>query len=514
MPFSPEVTPPPLTLSDVLRAALLARVYDVAHETPLEYAPVLSHRLGNRVLLKREDLQPVFSFKIRGAANKIAHLSERQLDAGVICASAGNHAQGVALASQRRGVHAVVVMPITTPRIKVDAVVRMGADVRLVGDSYDDANTHAQELAREHGFTFVHPYDDADVIAGQATIALELLKQHPDDLHAVFVAVGGGGLISGVGAILKVLRPSIRVIGVETEDADAFARSRAAGERIRLDRVGRFADGVAVRQVGETTWALAQQVVDETLVVSNDAVCAAMKDIFEDRRAILEPAGALAFAGLKAWCQREGARDQTLVAIACGANVNFDSLRHVSERAEIGERREAVFAVTIPERPGSFREFCAVVGDHAVTEFNYRYSSERAAHVYVGVRVVDDRQANHLQGELRLAGYDVVDLTDNETAKLHIRHLVGGHAPVQHERILSFVFPERAGALGQFLDAMQHPWNISLFHYRNHGSDYGRVLAGVQVPPDELDNFQSFLTRLGYDCTDETDNPACNLFLR
>jgi len=501
-------------LDRYLQKSLLARVYDVAHETPLQRAPLLSERLGNEIYLKREDEQPVFSFKIRGAYNKMANLPTEALQRGVICASAGNHAQGVALAAAKLGCRAVIVMPRTTPQIKVNAVRSFGGEVVLFGDNYDEALGHARELEREQELTFVHPYDDPDVIAGQGTIGLEILKQCPGRLDAIFVAVGGGGLISGIGAVIKALRPDVKIVAVEPEDADAFARSMEAGHRVTLDRVGRFADGVAVKIVGEETFEVARRVTDETIVVSNDEICAAIKDIFEDRRAILEPAGALAYAGVKRYVERSGARGQHFIAIACGANMNFDTLRHVSERAEIGEKREAILAVTIPERPGSFREFCGVVGERAVTEFNYRFSDPGSAHVFVGIRVAGAHEVAEVTEELERRGYQVLDLTDNETAKLHLRHMVGGRAAVENEVLYSFTFPERAGALVQFLDAMRHPWNISLFHYRNHGSDYGRVLAGIQVPPEDMAGFQGFLDRLGYEYADETCNPACGLFLR
>jgi threonine dehydratase len=503
-----------MTPADVLRRALLARVYDVAIKTPLDPAPRLSHRLGNDVWIKREDLQPVFSFKLRGAYERMRRLSESELQRGVICASAGNHAQGVALSAQKLRCRAVIVMPQTTPKIKVEAVVALGGEVVLFGDNYDEASAHAFALMEAEGLTFVHPYDDPDVIAGQATVGLEIV-QHGEAPDAVFVAVGGGGLIAGVGSVIKSLYPDTLIIAVEPEDADAFSRSRQAGQRVTLDRVGRFADGVAVKKVGALSFELAQQVVDDVVLVSNDAICAAMKDMFEDLRAVLEPAGALAVAGLKQWVAQTGAKNQRLVAIACGANVNFDTLRHVSERAEIGERREAVLAVTIPERPGAFRAFCAIIGSRAVTEFNYRYAGPNEAHVFVGIRIDGPAESAALVEDLRTADYGVLDLTDNEMAKLHVRHMVGGRSDaIFDERLIAFSFPERAGALVEFLDAMQHPWNISLFHYRNHGSDYGRVLVGIQVPDRELSKLDEFLARLGYEWTDETENPAGRLFLR
>ena len=499
---------------DYLERILTARVYDVAVETPLEPAPLLSGRLGNTVLLKREDLQPVFSFKIRGAYNKMSRLAPAQLRRGVIAASAGNHAQGVALSARHLGCKAVIVMPVTTPRIKVDAVAARGAKVVLSGDSYDEAYARARELAARHGYTFVHPYDDPDVIAGQGTIAREILQQHGGPLDAIFVAVGGGGLIAGIGAYVKRLRPSVRIVGVEPVDADCMAQSLAAGHRVRLAQVGLFADGVAVRQPGEETFRLARQHVDEMVLVDNDAICAAIKDVFEETRVILEPAGALAVAGAKAWVERHRARRRTLVAIACGANMNFDRLRFVAEQAEIGERREAVLAVTIPERPGSFRRFCRLIGRRNVTEFNYRFSDPAEAHVFVGLQVEGRAEVRALLRALRAAGLAARDFTDNELARLHVRHMVGGRSPdVAHEMLYRFQFPERPGALMQFLDAMGPGWNISLFHYRNHGADHGRVLVGLQVPPGERAAFRRFLRELNYPHWDETGNPASRLFL-
>lgn len=502
-------------LDEYLRRSLLARVYDVAIETSLDEARTLSARTCNRVLLKREDQQPVFSFKLRGAYNKMANLSADALAKGVIAASAGNHAQGVALSATKLGARAIIVMPVTTPAIKVDAVKALGAEVVLKGDNYDAAYAFAREQCDLEELSFVHPYDDPDVIAGQGTIGLEILKQCPGELDAIFIPVGGGGLIAGIGAVVKALRPEVKIIGVEPEDAASMAGSLKAGHRITLDRVGRFADGVAVRLVGEETFRIAQEVVDESIVVSNDEICAAIKDLFEDRRAILEPAGAVAFAGLKRYVSERGIIGKTLVALACGANINFDTLRHVSERAELGEKREAVFAVTIPERPGSFREFCQIIGARVVTEFNYRYADARAAQVFVGLRISGPDERTKVAETLESAGYRTLDLTDNEVAKLHVRHMVGGRAVgAENERLVSFTFPERAGALVEFLDAMHHPWNISLFHYRNHGSDYGRILAGIQVPDDEEKAYIEFLDRLGYEYTDETNNLACALFLK
>jgi threonine dehydratase len=497
-----------------LNRILNAKVYDVARETPLDYAPILSQRVHNQVWLKREDEQPVFSFKCRGAYNKMAGLSPADLRKGVIAASAGNHAQGVALAAKYLGTNAVIVMPRTTPQIKVDAVRNLGGKVVLHGDNYDAACAHARELEKKQRLTFVHPYDDPDVIAGQGTVAMEILKQHTGRLDAVFVPVGGGGLISGIAVYIKQVRPEVKIIGVEPEDADAMDRSLKARKRILLDHVGIFADGVAVRQVGVETFRLCKDYVDEMVIVSNDEICAAIKDIFEDRRSILEPAGALAYAGLKRYAEKKRLKDKHFVAIASGANVNFDRLRHVAERAEIGERREAILAVTIPERPGAFRKFCAVIGDHNITEFNYRFADPKAAHIFVGVQVGDAAQIKHLTGELKRHGYPVLDMTDNEMAKLHIRHLVGGRAPnAEHEILYRFMFPERPGALMHFLNKMGFGWNISLFHYRNHGADFGRVLIGMQVPPKDKKAFQKFLQNLGYEYTEETNNPAYKLFL-
>lgn len=499
---------------DYLRRILTSRVYDVAIETPLELAPGLSRRTGNRVLLKREDMQSVFSFKLRGAYNKMAHLPPAALKRGVICASAGNHAQGVALAAQRLGCHATIVMPATTPQIKVQAVMNRGARVVLHGDSYDEASAHARRLEKEHRLTFVHPYDDPEVIAGQGTIGMEILRQHADPIHAIFVPVGGGGLIAGVAACVKALRPETRIIGVEPVDADAMYRSLKAGRRVVLEQVGLFADGVAVKQVGEETFRLCRELVDEIVLCDTDAICAAIKDVFEDTRSILEPAGALAIAGAKAYATRHRLKDKTLVAIASGANMNFDRLRHVAERAELGEQREGILAVTIPETPGSFRRFCALLGPRNITEFNYRYADPREAHVFVGVQVQDRHEVADIISQLRAAGLRALDLTDNEMAKLHVRHLVGGHAPqVRDERLFRFEFPERPGALMKFLDSMSHGWNISLFHYRNHGTDYGRVLVGIQVPDADQAAFQNFLERLGYPWWDESHNPAYRLFL-
>ncbi len=497
-----------------VRKILTARVYDVARETPLEFAPLLSRRLGNRVWLKREDEQPIFSFKCRGAYNKMVSLPPEALRRGVVAASAGNHGQGVALAAARLRTRAVIVMPRTTPRIKVEAVRNLGGRVVLHGDNYDEAYEHAVTLGRAGRLSFVHPYDDPEVIAGQGTIGFEILKQHTGALDALFVPVGGGGLIAGIAVYVKHLRPEVKVIGVEPEDADAMARSLVAGRRVRLDHVGVFADGVTVRQPGKEPFRLARRFVDEVVVVGNDEICAAIKDIFEDHRLVLEPAGALAFAGCKRYVERERLRNAALIAIASGANVNFDRLRHVSERAEIGERREAILAVTIPERAGSLRKFCAVIGNHNITEFNYRYDDPRNAHLFVGLEVSDAKELRRLVRSLRANGYATLDMTDNEMAKLHIRHLVGGRAPnAMHEILYRFEFPERPGALRSFLTKMGQTWNISLFHYRNHGADFGRVLVGMQVPPREARQFQRFLDSLGYEYVEETNNPAYRLFL-
>jgi threonine dehydratase len=501
--------------NDYLERILSARVYDVAVETPLELAPALSARLGNSVLLKREDMQSVFSFKLRGAYNKMARLTPAALKRGVISASAGNHAQGVALAAQKLGCKATIVMPVTTPQIKIQAVEARRAQVVLHGDSYDEAYAHAQRLAAKVRLTFVHPYDDPEVIAGQGTIGMEILRQHPETIHALFVPIGGGGLISGIAAYVKRLRPEIRVIGVEPVDADAMYRSLKAGRRIKLAQIGLFADGVAVKQVGRETFRLCRAFVDEVILVDTDETCAAIKDVFEDTRSILEPAGALGIAAAKRYVERGRIRGQTLVALASGANMNFDRLRFVAEQAELGEHREALLAVTIPERPGSFRKFCEVIGARNITEFNYRYADPGNAHVFVGVQVRNRAETAGLIAALRRRRLTTLDLSDNELAKLHIRHTVGGHAPadVVNEILYRFEFPERPGALMKFLNAMSRGWNISLFHYRNHGADYGRVLVGMQVPAAQHADFQAFLQQVGYPYWDERQNPAYRLFL-
>jgi threonine dehydratase len=493
---------------------LRARVYDVAVETPLELAPRLSRRLGNDVYLKREDLQPVFSFKLRGAYNRIVQLSPAERARGVIAASAGNHAQGVALASQRLGIPALIVMPKTTPPIKVQAVRSLGGRTVLHGDSYDDAYQHATALAAEKGMTFIHPFDDPEVIAGQGTIAMEILHQHADPIEAIFVPVGGGGLIAGVAAYVKYVRPETRIIGVEPDDAPTLQRALEAGHRVVLEQVGLFVDGVAVRQIGEETFRVARECVDEMVLVTTDEICAAIKDIFDDTRSVAEPAGALAVAGLKKYVKEKGTREACLVAIDSGANINFDRLRHVAERAEIGERREALLAVQIPERPGSFLQFCKTLGRRSITEFNYRYADVVEAHVFCGVELSGgDQERDELVARLREKGYQVVDLSDNETAKLHIRYMVGGHAPqATHEQLFRFEFPERPGALLDFLSGLSRGWNISLFHYRNQGAAYGRVLMGIQLPPEEEGEFYEFLSRRGYAFWEETGNPAYKLF--
>lgn len=504
-----------MTPKEYLRRMRSSAVYNVAIRTSLDHAPLLSRRIGNSVWLKREDQQPVFSFKLRGAYALMARLDSDVLDRGVVAASAGNHAQGVGLAAQRLGTPATIVVPRTTPEIKVEAIRRLGVELILHGDNYDAAYAHAREIERERGLFFVPPYDHPDVIAGNGTVGLEIHEQHPGEIDAVFIAVGGGGLIAGVALALKQLRPNIRIIGVEPEDSDAMSRSLAAGRRITLDRVGLFADGVAVKCPGEETFRICQDFVDEIVVVSNDAICGALKEVFEDRRAILEPAGALAYAGLKAWAEREGAQGKELVAIACGANLNFDRLRVIAERAEVGEKHEAILAVTIPERPGAFRHLCSVLGDRMVTEFNYRMGDPNRAVVFVGVQVRDDEARTALVDRLTSEGYECLDLTRDEVAKTHLRHMVGGRSEqAKDERVFSFDFPERAGALAQFLDRLSGDWNISLFHYRNQGTDRGHVLCGIQVPTYTTDAFETSLAGVGYDFVEQTENPALIRFLR
>ncbi|GAB4401816.1 MAG: threonine ammonia-lyase, biosynthetic [Rhodoferax sp.] len=516
---------PPLSPSDYLKKILTARVYDVAQESPLEVARALSARLGNTVLLKREDQQPVHSFKLRGAYNKMAHLSPAALKRGVICASAGNHAQGVALGARRLGCRAVIVMPITTPGVKVDAVRDLGGEVVLHGDSYSDAYAHALELEKQQNLTFVHPFDDPDVIAGQGTVGMELLRQHSGRLDAVFVAIGGGGLIAGVASYIKALRPEIKIIGVQMNDSNAMIQSVGAGHRVTLSDVGLFSDGTAVKHVGAETFRIAREWVDDFIEVDTDAVCAAIKDVFVDTRSIVEPAGALAVAAIKQYVATHRCKGHTFAAILCGANMNFDRLRFVAERAEVGEEREALFAVTIPEERGSFRRFCELIGNlpsfggpktvRNVTEFNYRISDAKKAHVFVGLSTATKGESGRIAAHLSRHGFAALDLTHDELAKEHLRHMVGGHSALaKDERLLRFVFPERPGALLKFLSLMRPGWNISLFHYRNQGADYGRILVGLQVPPSESDEFEAFLTTLGFPYAEETTNPAYRMFLQ
>lgn len=502
-------------LLDYLQRILTARVYDVAEESPLSWAAKLSGRLRNQVFLKREDTQPVHSFKLRGAYNKMARLSPDELAKGVVCASAGNHAQGVALSAMRLKCKAVIVMPVTTPKLKSDAVRAFHAEVVLYGDSYSDAYAHALELQAKHGYVFVHPFDDPDVIAGQGTIGMEILRQHQHPLHAVFVAIGGGGLISGVAAYIKAVRPEIKVIGVQMSDSDAMIRSVKAGERVPLSDVGLFSDGTAVKLVGAETFRLTKELVDDFVTVDTDAVCAAIKDAFEDTRSILEPAGAMGIAGLKQYVAKHNLRDECLVAITCGANMNFDRLRFVAERAEVGEEREALFAVTIPEERGSFKRLCETVGDRNVTEFNYRISSEHEAHVLVGLTINNRKEIPEIGRALAAQGFDSINLVDDDLSKEHLRYMVGGRSKLGgDERLYRLEFPERPGALMRFLSNMHPSWNISLFHYRNQGADYGRILVGVQIPDNELTDFREFMDAVGYACVDETANPAYHLFLR
>jgi len=504
-----------MSQTDSLARIQRADVYAVAIETPLETARALSTRLNNHVLLKREDLQPIFSFKLRGAYNKLNQLSAESLKQGVICSSAGNHAQGVALAAKRKNTRAVIVMPVTTPRIKVDAVRNLGGEVVLCGDNYDEAFARASELAAEQQLTFVHPFDDLDVIAGQATVGVEILQQLEASIDAIFVPVGGGGLIAGIASYVKQTRPEIRVVGVEPADSAAMHASLKAGSPVTLDHVGIFADGVAVRRVGDKTFDLCRQYVDEIITVDTDQLCAAVQDIYEDIRSIVEPAGALAVAGIKQYVANTRATDQTLVAVNSGANVNFDRLRHIAERAAIGEQREMLLAAEIPEEPGSFLRFSDAIGRRGVTEFNYRYSDDDAARVFVGIQLKDgSTERAEIMAQLTTQGFSVVDLTDNEMAKLHIRHMVGGRsASLENERLFRFEFPERPGALTDFLKAIGTRWNISLFHYRNHGSDYGRILAGIQVPAGEATDLESHLSDLGYPHWEESDNPVYRMFL-
>ena len=498
-----------------IKKILDANVYDVAEETPLEDATNLSQRLGNRVLLKREDMQSVFSFKLRGAYNRIYQLLKQKQVDGVIAASAGNHAQGVALAASHLGIKATIVMPVTTPDIKVKAVQARGGKTVLKGDTYDEAYDHAMQLSAEQNLEFIHPYDHPDTIAGQGTVGMEIMRQHSDDIHAVFIPVGGGGLIAGVGAYIKYLRPKTKIIGVEPDDAPCMAEALKKNRRVVLDHVGIFADGVAVKQAGRETFRIAKQCVDDVIRVSTDEICAAIKDIFDDTRSISEPAGALAVAGMKKYVADKGINDETLVAINSGANMNFDRLRHVSERAELGEQREAIIAVTIPEKPGSFRAFCKTIGKRGITEFNYRYSNDTDAHVFAGIQLSKGAdEKNELIKKLEDRGYPVLDMTDNEMAKIHVRHMVGGRYPdISNETLYRFEFPERPGALLDFLTRIGNRWNISLFHYRNHGAAYGRVLVGMQIPANERKELVSYLDKLGYPYWEESDNPAYRLFL-
>lgn len=499
-----------------IKKILDARVYDVAIETPIDAATLLSKRFNNTILLKREDLQPVFSFKLRGAYNKMMHLTEDQLSKGVIAASAGNHAQGLALAALKLGVKAIIVMPRTTPQIKVDAVRSRGAKVVLHGDTYDEASRHAKLLVEEKGLVYIHPYDDPEVIAGQGTIGMEILRQHNGPLDAVFVPVGGGGLLAGVAAYIKYVRPEVKIIGVEPEEAACLRAALDKGRRVTLPEVGIFADGVAVAQIGKETFRVIRKTVDDVITVSTDEICAAIKDIFDDTRSIAEPAGALALAGLKKYIEQSAVTQQTLIAIDSGANTNFDRLRYISERTEIGEKREAILSVTIPERPGSFKKFCGVLGRRNITEFNYRYGDSAAAQIFVGLQIsAGSNDREELVENLSAKDYPVLDLTDNEMAKLHIRHMVGGHAPAEltEELLYRFEFPERPGALLGFLTELGQQWNISMFHYRNHGAAYGRVLVGLQAARTERKAVEKSLQRLQYSYVEETDNPAYALFL-
>ena len=507
-----------LSGQDYLRRILTARVYDVARETPLDTAPKLSRRLGSKVFLKREDTQPVFSFKLRGAFNKMVHLTEEERARGVICASAGNHAQGVALAAKRLGCRAVIVMPVTAPAMKVEAVRNLGGEVVLVGDSFSDAAAHAEKMAQDEGLTFVHPFDDPYVIAGQGTIAMEILRQYqPSDgtrPDAVFVQIGGGGLAAGVSVYLKSIYPDMKVIGVETSDSDCMKRSIEAGHPVTLDDVGLFSDGTAVKRPGDETFRLCRENLDDIVLVESDEICAAIKDVFEDTRSIVEPSGALSLAGLKAWVRRTGVKNKTLVAITSGANMNFDRLRFVSERAESGEEREALFSVTIPEERGAFRRFCETVGNRSVTEFNYRISDDKTANIFVGIQTANSHDADELVKNFEKSQLPTINLTHDELAKQHLRHMIGGKSPLAtDERLYRFEFPERPGALLKFLSAMSPQWNISLFHYRNNGADFGRVLVGIQVPGEDDTAFEAFLKTMGYRWWEETANPAYKLFL-
>ncbi len=505
--------------TDYLRDILNSRVYEVANETRLHQARLLSDRLDNRIWLKREDEQPIFCYKIRGAHNKMSSLTPEELRRGVVVASAGNHAQGVALSANKLGCQAIVVMPTTTPTIKVEAVKRWGARVELVGDSFSEANEYAEAISRKQNKTLIKPFDDRLIIAGQGTVGLEILKQHPGPISAIFVPIGGGGLISGLATYVKQIRPDVKIIGVEPFESDAMYQSLKANKRVTLKQVGIFADGVAVKQVGKENFRLCRDFVDEVVRVSTDEICAAVKDICEDTRTLVEPSGALSIAGIKRWLKTQETggmkvSDKNLIAIASGANVNFDRLRHISERAEIGERREAILAVTIPEKPGSFRRFCKTIGNRSVSEFNYRHADDSQAHVFVGIQVRNQDEIDNLIDKLEKKGLTTLDLTDNEVAKVHARHMVGGRTSISNERLFSFQFPERIGALSGFLDQIGTTWNITLFHYRNHGSDFGRVLCGIQVPHASRGQFRLFLKQLGYHYSEETDNPVYQLFLQ
>jgi len=504
--------------NDYLRKILNAKVYDVARETELEQAQHLSARLNNNILLKREDNQPVFSFKLRGAYNKMAHLSKAQLSKGVIAASAGNHAQGVALGASKLECLATIVMPITTPQVKIDAVKDRGGKwvkVVLFGESYNDAYDHALKLKEKNQLTFVHPFDDPEVIAGQGTIAMEILRQYQGPIEAIFVAIGGGGLIAGIGSYIKAIRPEIKIIGVQTIDSDAMKRSLEAGKRVELKEVGLFSDGTAVKLVGKETFKICQEVVDEIITVDTDAICAAINDVFTDTRSILEPAGALSVAGLKAYIAKHQCTNKTFISIACGANMNFSRLRFVAERADVGESKEAVFAITIPEERGSFKRFCSLIGKRSVTEFNYRISDSKNAYIFIGISTQKPGDGEHIAKEFIKAGFDTIDLTSDELAKSHLRHMVGGRSNLaDNELLYRFEFPERPGALMNFLNAMSPHWNISLFHYRNHGADYGKILVGLQVPQNSKKEFRDFLKGTGYRYWDESDHPAYQLFLK
>ncbi len=503
-------------LEEYIKMILKARVYDVAKETPLDFASSISRKIDNNVWLKREDLQPVFSYKLRGAHNLISSLSEKEKQKGVITASAGNHAQGVALSAKTLGINAIIVMPKTTPDIKVNSVQHLGGEIVLHGNNYDEASDHAHKLAEEKGLAYIPPFDHPLIIAGQGTVGKEILQQHPTKPDIIFVPVGGGGLIAGICAYVKYLNPEIKIIGVESDEAPSLKRSMEAGKPVLLDKIGIFADGAAVRLVGEETFRVANKYVDEVLLVSNDEICAAVKDIFEDTRSIPEPAGALALAGIKQYVAREELKNKELVAIFSGANINFDRLRHVAELAELGEQREVLLGVTIPENPGSFREFCHTIGLRSITEFNYRYADDHDAQIFAGIQIRDGMEEKEsLVTTLKEKGYPVTDLSDNEMAKMHIRYMVGGHATkVENEMLVRFEFPERPGALLHFLTKIGEHWNISLFHYRNHGAAYGRVLMGIQVPENERDDLRDVLIKLDLPYWEETDNPAYELFLR